>query len=51
MAVAGGLGQGEQPAELGGDHVRVGHPVPLDQREQFLGLEAVHQYDRVTELD
>jgi hypothetical protein len=29
----------------------VGHPVPLDQGEHRLGLEAVHQHDRVAELD
>ena len=51
VAAAGCLGQGEQPAELRGHHVRVGHVVPLGEDEQRLGLEAVHQHDRVAELD
>ena len=51
VAVTGYLGPGEQPAELRGHHVGVGHPVPLDEGEQRLGLETVHQHDRVAELD
>ena len=51
VAAPGLLRQGEEPAELRGHHVRVGHPVPLHQREQFLGVEAVHQHDRVAELE
>ena len=51
VAVAVVSGQREQPAELRGHHVRVGHPVPLHQREQVLGVEPVHQHDRVAELE
>ena len=51
VTVPGLLRQGEEPAELRGHHVGVGHPVPLHQREQFLGVEAVHQHDRVAELE
>ena len=51
VPVARRRGQRQQPAELGGHHVRVGHPVPVDQREEFLRLEVVHQHDRVTELE
>ena len=51
VAVAGLVRQREQPAELGGHHVRVGHPVPLGQGEHLLRLEAVHQHDRVAELE
>ena len=44
------LGQRQQPPELRRHHVAVGHPVPLDQGEQVLRIEPVHQHDRVAEL-
>ena len=45
------LGQRQQPPELRRHHVAAGHPVPLDQGEQVLRIEAVHQHDRVAEGD
>ncbi len=44
-------GQREQPPELRRHHVRVGHPVPLDEAEHRFRVEPVHQYDRMAELD
>ena len=49
VAGADRLGQRQQPPELGRHHVAAGHPVPLDQGEQGLRIEPVHQHDRVTE--
>ncbi len=45
------LGECEESVELGGDHVGVGHPVPLDELEHALGGPLVHQYHGVAHVD
>ena len=45
------LGQGEESVELGGHHVRVRHPVALDELEHALGAPLVHEHHGVAHVD
>ena len=42
IALPGALRQRQHPLEMGRHHVRVGHPVALDQGQRLLGVPRVH---------
>ncbi len=44
VTVADLLGQLQHPHEHGGDHLRLGDPVLLDEAEELLGIEVLHHH-------
>ena len=50
VAGAGGVGQCQQPMELGRHHVRVGDAVALDEPQALLRVPLVHQHHGVAQL-